>query len=122
MRGTNLLVFRDNASQITGRKLGERLIDAVDKTARGNDREAMLNALLLAGQAECVIADSGSADDTARSLTDALAMALIGQLEEARADHSSPGRPSVRSQHTIHGVAGRLARAKKAPRIKFSSG
>ena len=88
MGGTNLLVFRDNASQITGRKLGERLIDAGDKAARGNDREAMLNALLLAGQAECAIADSGSADDTARSLTDALAMALIGQLEEARADLS----------------------------------
>src|SRR5438874_6072446 len=88
MRGTNLVVFRDNASQITGRKLGERLIDAVDKTARGNDREAMLNALLLAGQAECAIADSESADDTARLLTDALAMALIGDLEEARADLS----------------------------------
>jgi len=88
MEGTNLLVFRDDASQITGRKLGERLIDAVDKTARGNDREAILNALLLAGQAECAIADSGSADDTARLLTDALAMSLAGESEEARADLS----------------------------------
>jgi hypothetical protein len=86
MAGTNLLVFRDNASQITGRKLGERLIDAVDKTARGNDPEPMLNALLLAGQAECAIADSGVADDAARSLTDALAMA--GDLVEAREDFS----------------------------------
>src|SRR5205814_5570086 len=63
-----------------------RLIDAVDKTARGNDPEPMLNALLLAGQAECAIADSGVADDAARSLTDALAMA--GDLVEAREDFS----------------------------------
>src|SRR4051812_4238247 len=95
MGGTNLLVFRDNVSHITGRKLGECLTDAVHKTARGNDREATLNALLLAGQAECATADSGSADDAARSLTDALAMSLVGELEEARADLSDLLRKAV---------------------------
>ncbi len=84
MDGMNLLVFRDNAAEVAGQCLGKCLIDAVDKAARGRDREAILNALLLAGQVECVLADSGLADEKARALTDAIATMLAGHFEETR--------------------------------------
>ena len=86
MEGMNLLVFRDNAAEVAGRSLGERLIETVNKAARDKDLEAILNALLLAGQVECVLADSGLADEQAQVLTDAIAMMLAREFEETPLD------------------------------------
>ena len=78
MTATNLIVFRENATSVSGRELGRQLIEATNRAQSSGDRESSLNGLLLAGTAECALADCGSPQQLiARSLTDEFAEHLV---------------------------------------------
>ena len=86
MTGTNLIVFRDRAEQRRGPELLHSLQHAIDHLS-GCSRENILEALLLAGEFECVLEDNHSpARRSAAAITDGLADLLMGAREIALAE------------------------------------
>ena len=74
MTATNLIVFRENAATVPGRELGRKLVEAANRARSSDDSESALNGLLLAGAAECALADCGSPEQRiAQTLTDGFA-------------------------------------------------
>jgi hypothetical protein len=78
MAGANLIVFRDVDQQVAGRTLCKRLIDAVEK-ADLRDSSSLIEALLIAGQAEGALEDSNSPQAyRLAAVTDNLATCFLG--------------------------------------------
>jgi hypothetical protein len=79
MAAVNLIVFRDGRQEISGNTLLRRLRNALDNL-RGNDgQENILHALLIAGELESGLQDTGwPSSHCAVAITDALAESLLG--------------------------------------------
>lgn len=78
MAGVNLLVFRDNAETISRQELRTRLLGLLSNVERGDGR-CVGDALLLAGQVECSLADCGRPSPSkAEQITDVLASRFVG--------------------------------------------
>ncbi len=99
MKATNLIVFRENSTTVSGRELGQQLVEA---TTRARDRESVLNGLLVAGVAECALADCGSPEQRiAQSPTDGFAELLVrgaaqnGKHLASLADRVANGLPET---------------------------
>ena len=77
MPGTNLIVFRDVADQISGTRLAMYLLEAV-QGLRNTDRDSVLNALLAAGEVECALSDCDwHSAGKAAAITDAIAALFV---------------------------------------------
>jgi hypothetical protein len=75
---TNLLVFRDVSENIAGSALALRLREALSRIAT-EQPTSVLGALILAGELECALADSGRVSQTeAAAITDTLAHLALG--------------------------------------------
>jgi len=82
MSGLNLLVFRGGQRRVCGHKLKAALAEQLRLLCGGNSREALIGALLRAGELECGLADAdGEGAHSAELLTDRIADA---QLQSGR--------------------------------------
>jgi hypothetical protein len=79
MSALNLLVFRAGQRRASGRALKTALVESLQPFAADHPQDALMGALLRAGELECGMADAD--DDAARAverLTDRIAEALLG--------------------------------------------
>ena len=77
MRGTNLIVFRNDAKQV-GRHEFRRNLEAVFWNLRNGDSRSVLDALVLAGQLESSLWDCASPIASRSSaVTDTIAQCLV---------------------------------------------
>src|SRR4051794_3881325 len=82
MPGTNLIVFRDVAEQISGKCLAARLLEAVRKLNNSTDFDSVLNALLAAGEVECALSDcEWHSAESAIAITYAIATLFAGSRD-----------------------------------------
>jgi hypothetical protein len=78
MTGVNRIVFRETAETVSGQELTRRLLNAVFNCTRF-DPGSILDALVLAGEVECALSDSGAASaPKAADLTDSLSSQFLG--------------------------------------------
>ena len=78
MSGLNLLVFRGGQRRVCGHKLKAALAEQLRLLCDGDSREALIGALLRAGELECGLADAdGEGAHSAELLTDRIADALL---------------------------------------------
>src|ERR1041385_3338608 len=97
MSGLNLLVFRDDRRRASGKELKAALTAQLEQTCGPDSHRALLNALLLAGEIECGVADSDP--QTARYyelVTDQIAGALLAG-KPAASNNSDFYHPDCRS-------------------------
>lgn len=73
----NLWVFRDTRSSVSGQELKRELLREIEPLARTRSHEAVLRALLRAGELECGVTDAGVCPAPFQIATDALAETLI---------------------------------------------
>lgn len=73
----HLLVFRDGARPISGSAQKSALALEISHLQNSFQRDEILRALLLAGELECGVADSGGVTANLETLTDSLAAALV---------------------------------------------
>lgn len=79
MPATNLIVFRDNGKEVPAANLLLEFGNAIDRIAHRSDSDAVIDALLLAGQLECALSDCGwPTSQTAEAITNWLAARMIG--------------------------------------------
>jgi hypothetical protein len=77
MPGTNMLIFRDGAKQVSGRSVANRLTNCIAKVTPSNEA-SVLDALLIAGEIECALSDCGHpGTDRAIQLADSLAALFV---------------------------------------------
>jgi hypothetical protein len=77
-QGLNLLVFRPGRRRVHGQDVKRALLHALDALGNGSSSDAVLGALLRAGELECIAADAGAMHVLPfAELTDALAVALL---------------------------------------------
>src|ERR1051326_8007187 len=74
----DLLVFREGRRYVSGEDLKRRLRDQVAALGQKFSQDAVLRALLAAGELECGVADAGSSSEASQNVTDHLAEALVG--------------------------------------------
>ena len=78
MSGLNLLVFREGRQHANGQQLKAALVGRLQQSDGGYSHDALLGALLLAGELECGLADLDiEAAQSAEPLTDSIAAALL---------------------------------------------
>ena len=78
MSGLNLLVFRGGQRRVCGHKLKAAVAEQLRLLYGRNSREALIGALLRAGELECGLADAEAEDaQSAELLTDRIADALL---------------------------------------------
>ena len=77
MTATNLIVFREKATTVSGRDLGRQLVEATNRGQCSGDQESILNGLLIAGTTECALADCGSPQQLIAQLADEFAEHLV---------------------------------------------
>jgi hypothetical protein len=74
----NLLVFREARRRVRGEDLKQKLRDQVAAAGKAFSQDAVLSALLTAGELECGVADAGCSSAVSENFTDHLAEALVG--------------------------------------------
>src|SRR5260221_13370823 len=78
MSGMNLLVFREDQRRASGQELRTAVTAQLEQVCGYGSQEAVLGALLLAGELECGVADGDcEAAHTCELLTDRIADALL---------------------------------------------
>lgn len=95
----NMFVFRDGRRTVPGATLTRAAHDALDQLdscSHGNRVSSLINALLLAGELECALADAGSLEAPKTShITDNLAEQLVSyEYDETSASQSAFFSPS----------------------------
>src|SRR5438309_11265027 len=86
MLGTNLIVFRDAAENLSGAELLSRLHQATQFSSESRRDTSDSYPLIIAGQAECALLDCNAEfANQAAALTDAIAAIAVGgpQLKSA---------------------------------------
>lgn len=79
MTGTNLIVFRDNAREVPAADLLHQVANASGRLTHSSDADAVIDALLLAGQFECALSDCDCPSSSmAEAVTNWLAARMIG--------------------------------------------
>ncbi|HXA86658.1 MAG TPA: hypothetical protein VNZ47_16355 [Candidatus Dormibacteraeota bacterium] len=95
MSGMNLLVFREGQRRASGQDLKTALTAQLERLCSHRSQEAVLGALLLAGELECGLADDNfAAARPCELLTDRIADAL---LPGAAAHHRDSVKPDFRN-------------------------
>jgi hypothetical protein len=74
----NLLVFREERRCVSGRELQQGLLKDLSEAERVHSQDALLRALLRAGELECCVADLDASPAVLESITDRLAEVLVG--------------------------------------------
>jgi hypothetical protein len=78
MAGVNRIVFRQTAETVSGHELAQRLLTVISRFSPF-DSGSVVDALVLAGEVECAVSDSGSASAAkAKELTDLLSSEFVG--------------------------------------------
>jgi hypothetical protein len=91
MSGLNLLVFREGQLRASGQELKAALTAQLEQVCSYGSHEAILSALLLAGEFECGVADGdGEAAQSCELLTDRIAEALLLVAAAYRPDCAKP--------------------------------
>lgn len=98
MSGMNLLVFREDQRRASGQELKAALTAQLEQLCRHSSHEAVLGALLLAGELECGLADDGfEAVRSCKLLTDRIADALLPGAPEASLDNPDFQKPDFQN-------------------------
>ena len=98
MSGMNLLVFREDQRRASGQELKTALTAQLEQVCGYGSQEAVLDALLLAGELECGVADGDcEAARTCELLTDRIADALLPGAPEASVDNSDFQKPDFQN-------------------------
>jgi hypothetical protein len=100
MSGMNLLVFREDQRRVSGQELKTALTAQLEQVCGYGSQEAVLDALLLAGELECGVADGDGDCEAARTcelLTDRIADALPPGGPEASVDNSDFQKPDFQN-------------------------
>jgi hypothetical protein len=98
MSGLNLLVFREGQLRPSGQELEAALVAQLERLCIHCSHKALLDALLLAGELECGVADGDP--EAARSyelLTDRIAEALLPVAPGTAAHYPDSGKPDFRN-------------------------
>lgn len=78
MAGVNRIVFRQTVETMSGQELARRLLSVISKISRF-DAGSILDALVVAGEAECALSDCGWASAAkAAEITDIVSAAFVG--------------------------------------------
>lgn len=92
MSGLNLLVFREDRRRASGQELKAALTAQLEQACGLDSQRALLNALLLAGEIECGVADSDPrAARACELLTDDIANALVADEQTSSLVSDFPG-------------------------------
>ena len=95
-----LWIFRDGKKTVPTRKMIGELESSL-RSASAADREALLDALIRAGELEAALADCDSqGSHSAAALTDALARAFLGEAQTIRSAHELLARLAQQSVPT----------------------
>jgi hypothetical protein len=98
MSGMNLLVFREDQRRASGQELKAALTAQLEQACGHGSQEAILDALLLAGELECGVADGAcGAARTCELLTDRIADALLPGAPEASVDNPDFQKPNFQN-------------------------
>jgi hypothetical protein len=98
MSGMNLLVFREDQRRASGQELKTALTAQLEQVCGHGSQEAVLDALLLAGELECGVADGDcEAARTCELLTDRIADALLPGAPEASVDNPDFQKPDFKN-------------------------
>ena len=92
MAGVNRIVFRQTGETMSGQELARRLLSVISKISRF-DAGSILDALVVAGEAECALSDCGWASAAkAAEITDIVSAAFVGSdFDEERLQALSHG-------------------------------
>jgi hypothetical protein len=98
MSGMNLLVFREDQRRASGQELKAALTAQLEQLCRHSSHEAVLGALLLAGELECGLADDDfEAVRSCELLTDRIADTLLPGAPEASVDNPDFQKPDFKN-------------------------
>jgi len=98
MSGMNLLVFREDQRRASGQELKTAVTAQLEQVCGHCSQEAVLDALLLAGELECGVADGDcEAARTCELLTDRIADALLPAAPEASVNNPDFQKPDFKN-------------------------